>query len=35
MTPFIIAGVACLVATAIVALSERPARAPQAIVQDA
>ncbi len=34
MTPFVIAGVACLVATAIVAISERPKRSPQLIAQD-
>jgi MFS family permease len=34
MTPFIIAGAACLVATAIVAFSERPSRARQLIMQD-
>lgn len=34
MTPFVIAGVACLVATAIVAFSGRPKRSPQLITQD-
>ncbi len=34
MTPFLIAGVACLVATAIIALSGSPRRSPQVVAQE-